>query len=705
MQIFKNGVVSVVTAAEEKATRERTPIAARREMSLQTFLTAFHITRGAGIVSTSEAWRNSVWVRRCVTSIAEAIAQLQFELKVKKTDQPKENHPVLDLIEAPSDQLSTYDLWYQTVLILQLFGESFWLISGGSKGKPKEITIFHPSLVREETNKTTGALLGWRFQLPNGAWSGVIDILDVVHFRIYDPGKPYRGTSPLESAGLATSGDIAAQKYNLDFFSRGAVPDGILWTEQDIDATTADDVKEQWRKNHQGKSHEIDVLGSGFKYETTHINSRDSEFINGRKMNREEVAAAFSVPMVVLGLLEGATYSNTEGQIKVFWQIKLKPTMALLCSSIDKQLVKDKALKSGFDLSDVVELQEAHKDKAETAAKYFSMGWPLNQINDVLKLGFQPVPHGDIGYLPFSLTPVDQIGAEDDDAIEGELLDDEEPKKLPAGKEKTFDLERILASAERRMLTGQASTRADNSSIDIDSIIKLITDDDDRLKSLSSTFYRQAYQVGQDQMAELLGLDVKFDLKDPRAKAFIEEKTLKIVGINDTTSEKIRAVLVQGVDEGQSVDQIAKAIKEAYNDFGDMRSRLIARTEVSQSVNGARYGLLQEEGSEAHEWLDSGDENVRETHVAEDGNVVNVGEPFPVTHLLYPCDHNGEASEVIACRCVSLPVAISRAIRIANRKQFGRQTVAAWIPIEKRFQKALKKYFFTQRASILKAIG
>lgn len=700
MRIFPNGVLPAVTAADEA--RARTPVTSRRGMSLQTFLQAFHITRGAGIVSTSEAWRNSVWVRRCVTSIADAIAQLQFELKVKKTDQPKENHPVLELIEAPSDYLSTYDLWYQTVLILQLFGESFWLLSGGSKGKPQEITIFHPEAVRDEVKN--GKLLGWRFQLPNGAWSGVIDILDVVHFRIYDPGKPFRGTSPLESAGLATSGDIAAQKYNLDFFNRGAVPDGIVWTEQDIDTTTADEVKERWKQNHQGKSHEIDVLGSGFQYQATHVTSRDSEFIDGRKLNREEIAAAFSVPMVVLGLLEGATYSNTDGQLKTFWQIKLKPTMALLASSIDKHLVRDKTLKSGFDLSEVVELQEAHKDKADTASKYFAMGWPLNQINEVLKLGFQPVEHGDVGYLPFSLQPVDQIGAEDEDedAIEGELIDDDkEPKQLPAG-EKTFDLERMLARMQRRMIP--AIARADKS-INIQSIIDLIKDDDERLKSISSSFYRQAYQIGHEQMAELLGLDVKFDLKDPRAKAFIEEKILRITDINDTTAEKIRKILTAGVDEGQSVDQIAKSIKEAFNDFSDTRSVMIARTEVAQAVNGGRFGLLEEEGADSHEWLNSADDRVRESHIAEDGNVVKVGESFPITRLLYPCDPNGDPEEIIQCRCISLPAEASRAVRIANRKQFARQTVAAWVPTEKRFQKALKKYFFTQRASILKAIS
>ena len=56
------------------------------------------------------------------------------------------------------------------------------------------------------------------------------------------------------------------------------------------------------------------------------------------------------------------------------------------------------------------------------------------------------------------------------------------------------------------------------------------------------------------------------------------------------------------------------------------------------------------------QWLSARDEDVRESHVSEDGHVVKIGEPFPTTGLQFPSDPGGPPEEVINCRCVVLPV-------------------------------------------------
>ena len=55
--------------------------------------------------------------------------------------------------------------------------------------------------------------------------------------------------------------------------------------------------------------------------------------------------------------------------------------------------------------------------------------------------------------------------------------------------------------------------------------------------------------------------------------------------------------------------------------------------------------------------MTAGDEKVRDSHEAEDGHIVALGEEFPVTHLEYPCDDSGDdPGEVINCRCVAIAV-------------------------------------------------
>lgn len=690
MPIFQDGVMSLTTARE----LERAPVSRKREMSLQSFA-AVHFTRGAGIVSTNEAWRSSMWVRLCVTKIAESIAQLKFQIQVSKDESKVEKHPVLDLIARPNSDLSTFELWYQTVLILQLYGEVFWLLGKKSAG----MLLFHPHGAKEKVERSTGELLGWHFRLPDGSWSKPVLKDDVVHIRIYDPTKPYRGSSPLESVGLSVSSDLAALRHNLDFFERGAVPDGVLTTTEEIDTDAADAIREKWKAVHQNKGHEVAVLHSGMTYNVTHVSAREAEFIGGRKMNREEICAAFSVPLIMLAGTEGTTYANLESAIKGFWELKLKPTMQLICSAIDKQIVKDPRLESGFDLSKIEALKKSHEAQAAIAEKYFGMGYPLNAINKVLKLGFEPVAHGDMGFLPFSLNPVEQILEPDpigDDSLPPPEKDEKQDPKL----DKAFDFDRML---ERIGQTSAIAVRAAKKD-KVSAAVKLIKDQDGKLKSISSSFFKQAYKIGIDQVNESLTLDVKFNLKNPRAVEFLKDKEIRITQINEATAEKVRTILLKGLEDGNSIEEVQKLVKAAYRDFEGYRARLISRTEISQSVNGGRFGTLIEEGVANHEWIDSGDERVRDSHAQEHGSIVAVGDPFPVTKLTFPGDPDGDPEEIINCRCVTLPEDSKRAVRI-DPKKYWRAAVAQWTPTENRYARSLKKYFYEQGSAIQKLLA
>lgn len=289
----------------------------------------------------------------------------------------------------------------------------------------------------------------------------------------------------------------------------------------------------------------------------------------------------------------------------------------------------------------------------------------------------------------------------------------------------------------------------------LEKILKLIRETDDDLKKVSEPFFKQSMKIGGEQMIDLLGLDISFDLANPEAKAFLEEKLINIVGINDTTEAKLRKLFAKAANDGWTNDELVKQLKGTYN-FASARSRVIARTEISQGVNGGRFNVLETEGVDEHEWLDSNDERVRDSHEQEDGNVVAVGELFPVTELRHPCDPDGPAEEIIQCRCITLGADGSRGfaglslrgvdieayravaglasersilaersddearerlalvtkliakadpalVRIADKRiEYWRASVAQWLPVERRYTKKLSSFLFAQRAEVLK---
>lgn len=127
--------------------------------------------------------------------------------------------------------------------------------------------------------------------------------------------------------------------------------------------------------------------------------------------------------------------------------------------------------------------------------------------------------------------------------------------------------------------------------------------------------------------------------------------------ITRTTREQLRNVMARGREQGMGARGIAKLIRE---DFGDgisrARSEMIARTETNSAANAAQYMAADSLGiSMQREWIAAEDERTRDDHVAADGQVVGMEEPFIIggEELMYPGDPSGSPEQIINCRCAT----------------------------------------------------
>lgn len=735
-------------------------------------------TTGSGIVSSHEAWRRSSYVRMCITKIASSISELPFELYRGSTK--IEKHPLLDLIANPNPDLemTTEDLFLETIIIRQLRGECFWLLDrDGGKGKvPGRIWLYHPDAVTERLTPDKRRLLGWALRDPDGR-TYFADRADVIQFKIVNPDNRWRGQSPLESAGLAVSSDLAAQRYNHDFFRRGAVPGTTYETAEDIDDETAQRLLDVIKMYTQGKGHTPLLLHSGVKLSSVQPGTaKDAEFVSGRSMNRQEIMGVFGVPPVMLGLYDQATFANAKEQTKIFWQQTNKPIAKSIANAIHRNMLLDPSLSCVFNMDGVEELREALKEKIDSVERLTRIGVPYNVAEKLLDIGTGPIPGGQTGMVSFGLVPLadaaaplpeaDPVaptvdgpgkpagdvtapdagikteltlnGAQLKEAVNillqvknGEIdpvaaiellvgagltheaaekmvaatkVDPPAPEPEPVAAPAQSDLDRFAASIMRRSLPRAARAAEDDP---IEQMLRIITGSDGKLEKIIMGYAGEGWTVGANQMAKLLGVTVNFDLKNPAAKKFLEAKQILIRDINATTEAKVRKIIEGIIEGGKTVADASAELRGAYN-FSASRSKVIARTEISQAVSGARYGLLEQEGADKHEWLDSNDERTREDHSAEDGNIVALGETFPVTGLVHPCEVGGDPSQVINCRCVSLPAASSRSLLISGktaREAHWRATIQQTLPLERRLTKSLQKFFFEQRTQLLKALA
>lgn len=172
----------------------------------------------------------------------------------------------------------------------------------------------------------------------------------------------------------------------------------------------------------------------------------------------------------------------------------------------------------------------------------------------------------------------------------------------------------------------------------------------DRYQQLISTTVNAA---GED-VAATAGVD--FTLENPLVQAAILDRATNLAtNVGATTADQITAAVAAGRAAGMGIGDIADLIDAGVFGGGSaMRSARIARTETIGALNQGEYVAAKDSGViQSCEWLTDGDNLVRESHAEQDGERIDIGDTFS-NGLMFPGDQNGDASEVINCRCTLL---------------------------------------------------
>lgn len=117
--------------------------------------------------------------------------------------------------------------------------------------------------------------------------------------------------------------------------------------------------------------------------------------------------------------------------------------------------------------------------------------------------------------------------------------------------------------------------------------------------------------------------------------------------------KKINAETLQGILQGESMDKIAKRLRNVQ-DMNRTQAIRSARTIVTGAENKGRqdsYARAEADGIVLQkEWLATNDGRTRHSHAMLDGAIVDQDKKFD-NGLMYPGDPSGRPEEVYNCRC------------------------------------------------------
>lgn len=152
--------------------------------------------------------------------------------------------------------------------------------------------------------------------------------------------------------------------------------------------------------------------------------------------------------------------------------------------------------------------------------------------------------------------------------------------------------------------------------------------------------------------------DIEFSIQAPVVQDLIGRRANKLAGqVTDTTYDQIKDELIEGVDAGETIEQLAERIQNVFVEASRNRALVIARTETMSAFNEGTYVAAREYGEGViggHEWLATDDTRTRHTHRKADGQLRSLFEPFDIGgwNMFFPGDGTqAPPEEIIQCRC------------------------------------------------------
>jgi len=271
-------------------------------------------THGLMWSSYSELYRRQLWVAVVVNKRAGMIARLPLKVYKRTADDGREDardHPYAKLLRRPNERHDRMMFWTWIMATRDIFGESFLGKIRDPGGRPIQLVPLHPTAMTLERDGT------WTFD--NGRVRLTkITRQDIIHFTTFNPDSLERGMSPLEPLRATLENEAAARQATSSFWQRGARPGFALSHPNTLSQPAQLRLKAQWDQIAAGsdKTGVTVVLEEGMKPEKLDLTAEEAQYIETRKLNREEVVAAYDMPPPAVHILDRATFSNITEQFR-----------------------------------------------------------------------------------------------------------------------------------------------------------------------------------------------------------------------------------------------------------------------------------------------------------------------------------------------------------------------------------------------------
>jgi HK97 family phage portal protein len=350
---------------------------------------------------TREGYVCNAVVHRAVKMVAENVGALTYLVYEGATQH--EPHPLLDLLAQPNPRQSRAAFLETLTAHLLLAGNAYVeavAIEGQGTKDVRELYALRPDRMRVVPGRD-----GWpeAYEYAVGGQTLRFDqnapLPPILHLTQFHPLDDHYGLSSLEAAAIALDTHNSAAKWNKALLDNAARPSGALVYTGPEGAIMTDNqferLKRELEDQYQGTRNagRPMLLEGGLEWRAMSLTPKDMDFLEAKHAAAREIALAFGVPPMLLGIPGDNTYANYQEANRVLLRSTVLPLATRVAQALAHWLAP--AFGEGLRIEvDTDDLSALAKDRAalwEQVAKADFL--TVNEKRQAT--GYSPIEGGD----------------------------------------------------------------------------------------------------------------------------------------------------------------------------------------------------------------------------------------------------------------------------------------------------------------------
>lgn len=628
------------------------------------------------------------WVYRCVDIISNEVASIA--IKLYDGDKEVKNHEIQQLLNRVNPVMSQSDLIKATQSFLSLHGDAFWYLSREKEtnGEIKELWPLRPDWVKIVVSKE-GEITNYKYGPGREKTDYKVEnIIPFINFnpKFFNNKNPFRGVGDVEAALATIYEDEYIKKWNRNLLKNGARIDGVLEYDGEMNAEDQKNLEDKWNQEYTGERNtgKTAILTAGLKYNKIGIDHNALDFIEQKKLNRDDIFLLLGVPKGLM-IADDVNRANARAALYPFLRFTIRPKIVKIVDTLNEFLLPklNNTGKLEFKFDDPV--PEDREAKLAEYDKAVNRWMTINEIRARERL--EKIKNGDKLYIPFSMI---ELGDESDKKDE-----DKEDKNFVIRIKETKSAYDELSKGQKKridnyLITGREFEKKykkeiikwfkkmEKEAFDLiggeKTLNKGVDDIFSKLKEFAGKYFGIFLPInktiltliGKDAFEDL-DIDGEFNENEERIEKYLKKMTKKAGDvITDETIKKLSEKVAEKVGEGASLSEIRDEISKVFTSATTVRADRIARSETFRTLNEGKLEAWRQSGVVAKKkWITIKDELTCPFCAEMDGKIIgldnnyfNLNDILTVGDEDLSFDYTAIAGGALHtnCRCTIVPI-------------------------------------------------